>query len=1424
MPIIKKINIVDFKEVSFLNQSGLQEIITPTGTTDVFGNPIIGASLIIDATPTFGTSDFNGVIRTHVLLARMEVYTVDTGLMSFNQFSQLTPQQAQIAFGGTALREDIGWVKLGETLPSYYYEDCPGVFNGLRVPGRLPVSTPFFSMGSLNIPTLNRGIIEIVNGEGDGLNALVPVGIYNIGNINFLLSFGPDPLAFPAMAPIQNIQDYLRLIINQTGTSLIPGPGGFQNSVTVTAELKSVELQQSNRDVIVNPSNPRYQANDSDTTESGYVYDDGAKLRWSEPWLIIPESFSAGLLGPNPNIGSLGTWNSENGGRNQGSCIPFPNIQEPDRPVGPDGGGPDVGPGDGQDGGTPDLSEEEIDRQIFDSLCPEPYPLNAEPYDIVTSEEISSTSLIVTFNTNQIQDTIELLRSEYQLQEKLYDYRDPREPFLESYTGKNGLLYVKRNRKRCTNDIYPAFRDKDGDVQEVIGPAMSNYFKNVRKSLSSLYGIEGEILKSIGTGSDGYGYFSDGNSYIELLGETVLGCGDQISFGLDIPEIRAESILNIEDKYFNKVTSANLKSSNSKQSITLHMMDLLYGMMSGDRYVSIEDGERLALINLGRKNPYSTLNEALEDQGLNKMTGVWENVMYPIYDKLLGNVPKSKYDVFSSETILGKSTRNEFRIIDIAISIEDTSSLNNPLNLPTQTPIKNWDWLFSKGLGAFTLNYTYEAGPNGIADTSNSKSSFSATIDYFALIQFGIGLISFIDDLLASDPEEIPWRRNYIEVVDDRIKITREYSDGEKYETFIIEEEERFRQNRRRIHKKGNVILQSRSGLYNISTLPCPIIFLGYSDNYYEIDPNDRITNIENLSKKEIIEDIKVKKKIGIQEPSSNSNNDFSLNVNQPQQVGPIFRSINNQLLSSNTNSSNLNKPEYDTIPTIKPRIKKYGRNPLLDVFYLNVVNPYVQANDSLPPTQTNRYSIQKRWSNPNRLPFRSNRSEKNWHLWPELEYAEFPSIFPPHWQYIDQTNWNKKVKTTILPLEQRWSMQVDYENRESDKSYIVLKDKTPILDLYFSLMEMHVNGISWKEILQYADTALSCVKNNNYLNWTSEQKIEMDIDKLEKLLEIVKSRIERHKSGSNLELYLSSYDYGNVKVTQKNNISGQVLIKNNTSSDFIITNVYLEDIYDESDNIVTDLYDRNPSQYFEIKQFPNVVPKSGNYLDFSEITFEFNPSESQPNFSYTVNLIVEGDINGQQITLKSEILVNTVSETDVRYYNDSFFDLIETPSLIDFGVVESNVSNEKILSWNSIGLSLNADTNVKQLVISNQSEYDRIKLDSIHMYDFVVTDVDNKVDLEELPQSFYVMNTRQILVITNITGKNESSVYRFGSNDIIQPLQSKVVHLGLLPTKSNRTYRTKLALNYTVLPRVQNSKFGLVKKTKIVDLNGVSF
>jgi hypothetical protein len=172
--------------------------------------------------PPNGTSDFFGTIKKVVLLGEVIKETLDTGNVGIGQFNQLTQQdfQNQLNLGTFVYNKDnggratvIGWVELGETYPSFYYEDC--VVGGNN--GKRPVSENYYDLDYFDVSPYT------VSGEGIGQAALQQTGNWNYGD-----SIGNwGPLPFPRQENL-TLDRYMIAVLN----------GGEIQGVKVT-ELRS---------------------------------------------------------------------------------------------------------------------------------------------------------------------------------------------------------------------------------------------------------------------------------------------------------------------------------------------------------------------------------------------------------------------------------------------------------------------------------------------------------------------------------------------------------------------------------------------------------------------------------------------------------------------------------------------------------------------------------------------------------------------------------------------------------------------------------------------------------------------------------------------------------------------------------------------------------------------------------------------------------------------------------------------------------------------------------------------------------------------------------------------------------------------------------------------------------------------------------
>lgn len=147
----------------------------------------------------FGTSDFSGVIKKVVLLGEVIKESLDIKNFPVGRFNQLTQQEFenQLLNGNFVYNpstrgqaEVIGWVELGNTYPSFYYDNC--TTNGKY--GKRPKSDNYFELSSIN-PS-----IYLVSGQGNGTPALQRVRNWNyeqsIGNWGIQPFPGQSPLGF----------------------------------------------------------------------------------------------------------------------------------------------------------------------------------------------------------------------------------------------------------------------------------------------------------------------------------------------------------------------------------------------------------------------------------------------------------------------------------------------------------------------------------------------------------------------------------------------------------------------------------------------------------------------------------------------------------------------------------------------------------------------------------------------------------------------------------------------------------------------------------------------------------------------------------------------------------------------------------------------------------------------------------------------------------------------------------------------------------------------------------------------------------------------------------------------------------------------------------------------------------------------------
>lgn len=217
MPIFERYRIDRYKEI-LTNQ--------PAGTVSDGG--FSSYNLDDPSTVPNGTGDFLGIIKTVILLGEIYKETIDTRNISFAEFNNLTQQQFDdyVSQGLILLNrqtngqpERIGWVEMGRSYASFYYQSCQG--------GKIPVSEHYFDLNEFVFD--NKTVI----GEGPEIEpteALTPIGNFdpNIANNLGVLRPRFEPL---------NLTDYVRFAM----------VGLITNSSGETARINDLALTEQTR-------------------------------------------------------------------------------------------------------------------------------------------------------------------------------------------------------------------------------------------------------------------------------------------------------------------------------------------------------------------------------------------------------------------------------------------------------------------------------------------------------------------------------------------------------------------------------------------------------------------------------------------------------------------------------------------------------------------------------------------------------------------------------------------------------------------------------------------------------------------------------------------------------------------------------------------------------------------------------------------------------------------------------------------------------------------------------------------------------------------------------------------------------------------------------------------------------------------------
>jgi hypothetical protein len=882
MAIITKFQITRYKEIQYN---------TPTGTVQdgQFSTFSLDDPNVFDS----GTIDFAGVMQNVVLLGDLLRIRLDTGNVSLQQFNTLTYNQVQenIANGiFTVNQENIGWVVLGEARKSFYYVDCS--ISGNTNDGKRPSVEYYYDFSDLGL----NG--EIVSGDENGATtgfltggppnpALEVIGTFNSGETFF--DWGTTP--YPNQQDV-SLTDYIRFA---TTGGTIQAPPGSPDTITLINSNRRFNIQ------LLQSSVEEHRDNVNATPDSSGKY--------GRPRNPIQEGFAAFVS-------------------SQGNCI-FTGI------TGTGTGGPNVvirPPGttfkEEPDSGI-DIQTNQTVFYVNPSFiegCPsfEEMPINFPPHDNLTQDELQNT--LLHFNnydpgenfyvegTNE--QGMQLLRANFRSEERTLGIVDPREIGLDNNTYPAGLLHILFNKNNCSFDVFPAMRDKDGDIPEPIGPVLSYYMENVRRDMYRFYNIpfNNQLLKPIGTDTLGYERYSDGNSYKELLGESVLGCGDELSFD-KIPEILVELYPKNENSDVKSYRSEIEKKIRSNGLLELfdpsepadqnYIKDMVRDITIGVPDLDIVKVQIQA--NTGRSNGTVGVNldnTQIQYIPMHKFTGGsykridfmpsrWKSMTRPVYDQILPVKPtvnwsdRDNYDnrtkdyILSSDYLLTRYPDGEsphpYDFIDQAISTRiysaDQSSSFDPQDKPSIFWKSLINGLYNRYVDEYSIANLKIQYPNiGVIaeDIVTAEEIVQGEAPIALYVEIGATILSLIVGLLSQERQVQTTNRGSLQPL--------------------------------RVFKQGGVRLRSNKKRYSSKLNPCPIIFLGFNDEFRINSP------LELLNKNDEYEDFYFTK-------------NFS-GISKPRMVGSpgVVRTLqSNRILPETNLLSNFNQEVLRDLDDITP-------------------------------------------------------------------------------------------------------------------------------------------------------------------------------------------------------------------------------------------------------------------------------------------------------------------------------------------------------------------------------------------------------------------------------------------------------------------------------------------------------------------------
>jgi len=288
MPIFERHRIERYKEILTNQPAGLVQ--DGGFSTYSLDDPSV--------TPN-GTGDFLGIIKTVVLLAEVYKETIDTRNMSFNEFNNLTQTQFDdyVRQGMILLNRQtngqpqrIGWVEIGRSHSSFYYQSCPG--------GKRPISEHYFDIQEFVFDT------KIVTGDGSEIEpteALNPIGNFDPNITNNL------GVLRPRFEPL-NLTDYVKFAMT----------GAIINSDGESVRINDLALTDQTRPTQVS----LLMTNRGDYFDNQFATE-VSPGKWGTVRRTIPEALIPGthIISPQFNVSVQSNSYSLDFSKNEGQCL-----------------------------------------------------------------------------------------------------------------------------------------------------------------------------------------------------------------------------------------------------------------------------------------------------------------------------------------------------------------------------------------------------------------------------------------------------------------------------------------------------------------------------------------------------------------------------------------------------------------------------------------------------------------------------------------------------------------------------------------------------------------------------------------------------------------------------------------------------------------------------------------------------------------------------------------------------------------------------------------------------------------------------------------------------------------------------------------------------------------------------------------------